>query len=134
MSGVVEIKNGFLLIDGIKYHKISELRALSEGVYDFSTTNDDDNTFRMESGRTLFLFMRLCNKAEICINKFVNSLLITDDHSELLSSDSGKGEQFQLETSQDGRVKRSIALGLSLEMPEGINMYNCYHLTLCSRR
>jgi hypothetical protein len=51
----------------------------------------------------------------------VNSLLITDDKSELLSSDSGKGERFQLKTSQDGRVKRSAALGLSLEMPEGIS-------------
>ena len=119
MSGVVEIKNGFLLIDDIKYRKISELRALSEGLYDYSTPNDNDNTFHMESGRTLFLFMRLCNKAEICINKFVNSLLITDEKSELFSSDSGKREQFQLKTSQNGRVKRDASTELSLETPEG---------------
>ncbi|XP_053400990.1 uncharacterized protein LOC123541000 [Mercenaria mercenaria] len=118
MSGVVEIKNGYLFIDNTPYRKVSELRALSKGVYDYSTANTDDNTFRMESGRTLFLFMRLCNKAEICIDKFVNSLLITDEKSVLLSSESGKGERFQLKDSQTGRVKRS-SLETSIEMPEG---------------
>ena len=122
MSGVVEIKRGFLLIDNIEYRKISELRALSEGVYDYSTQSSDDNTFRMESGRTLFLFLRLCNKAEICTNKFVNSLLITNEKSELFSSESGKSEQFQLKTSQDSRIKRDASSGLSIETPEGTSV------------
>ncbi|XP_053401006.1 uncharacterized protein LOC123523226 isoform X2 [Mercenaria mercenaria] len=119
MSGVVEIKYGYLYIDSTPYRKISELRALSKGIFDYSMANEDDNTFRMESGRTLFLFMRLCNKAEICIDKFVNSLLITDEKSVLFSSETGKSKLFQLKDTQNNRVKRTSSK-LFIEMPDGM--------------
>ncbi|XP_060596420.1 uncharacterized protein LOC132750448 [Ruditapes philippinarum] len=117
-SGIVEIKHGYIYIDNTPYHKLSELRALSEGNYNFDTANEDDNTFQMESGRTLFLFMRLCNKAELCTDKFVNSLLITNEKAVLFRSETGKRNTFQLKDKQTDRRKRSVT-ALSIEMPNG---------------
>lgn len=119
MSGVVEIKHGRLYIDNIPYLNISKLRALSEGMYDTSMEDETDNTFNMESGRTLFLFMRLCNKAEICIDKFVNSLLITNEKSILMSNENGEGKSFQLSNTNTNRKKRSSSQ-LVIEMPDGM--------------
>lgn len=113
-SGVVEIKNGSLWIDGIAFHKISELRELSEGIYDFANEDKQDNTFRMETGRTIFLFMKLCNKAEICTVKFVNTLLITNDKAVLATSMNGEAITASVGSKQR---KRRSAEDIIVETP-----------------
>lgn len=114
-SGVVEIKNESLWIDGIAIHKISELRELSEGIYDFANEDKHDNTFRMETGRTIFLFMKLCNKAEICTVKFVNTLLITNEKAVLSSSKNGEAITATVGSKQR---KRRSAEDIIVESPE----------------
>lgn len=114
-SGKVYIKGEYLYIDDFAYRKLSELRAFAEEFYGFEEENS--NEFLMETGRTLFLYMRLCNKAQRCSVKFVNSLLITNNQSVLLRSADGSG--IQLDPQSGHRGKRTTDHKLLIDLPPG---------------
>ena len=117
-SGVVEIKNGHLYFDDVQYYSLSELKVLSSGTYDSGASASSSNEFHMEIGRTLFLFLRMCNVAERCSTKLVNTLIITNENSQLSSSTNGEFISATL-TVADVRRKRSTAV-VTVETPDGM--------------
>ena len=120
-SGKAEIKQGYLYVDDNRYYKVSELRALSAGFYDTSKfSNESENIFRMDQGRTIFLKMRLCNKANICSYKFVNSILFTREKAELMTSSAGEAVIHNFVPSEATRRKRDVTVSaIQIETPEG---------------
>ena len=106
-SGVVEIKNGHLYVDNIAYYKLSELRALSSGMY--TNTNETSGDFMMEPGRTLFLFLKICNKAEICSVKLTNTVVVEGNSSELITATPGSESSHVIGSKSGSRRKRSAA-------------------------
>lgn len=116
-SGTAEIKQGKFWLDGVAYYNISDLRALSEGVYTFDDSAPQDNNFRMEPGRTVFLFMKICNKAKVCGVKLANTLLIAGDNTKTLTTADGQAVSY---TFSSTRKKRSVSNSiLAINTPAG---------------
>lgn len=117
-SGVVEIKDGHLYVDNIKYYKLSELRALSEGIYTDSNETSN-NIFMMEPGRTLYLFLKICNKAEICTVKLTNSIIMEGNSSKLITASPDKETVYALGSPVTSKRKRSTA-DVQVVLPAGM--------------
>lgn len=45
--------------------------------------SDENNIFRLEPGRTVFMMLQVCNKAELCSRKQLGTVLIINDQSVL---------------------------------------------------
>lgn len=128
-SGVVEIKNGFLYIDdynNLTAYNLLTLKALSDGVYNASLDNSStgSNAFHMEIGRTLFLYMRLCNKANLCATKLVNTVVITNTDTTMESSVDGMSFTLGVQPAATRR-KRTDDSGLIalISTPNGLYYY-----------
>jgi len=81
----------------------------------------------------MFLFMRLCNKAQLCSVKFVNSLLIMNNDTVLLTSSAGEAVTFEQSSGSSGRKKRSTDSNFRIDFPAGnVKRFNftmlCYVL------
>ncbi|XP_076086943.1 uncharacterized protein LOC143057517 [Mytilus galloprovincialis] len=119
VSGSASIKDGYLLIDNIKVRPLSELQNRFWNVSEDQTQNKT-SAFHMEPGRTLFLTMRVCNEAELCSNKSIGSVLITNTESILKRSDHGESVKIvdNIATGSTRR-KRSVET-IVLTTPEGL--------------
>ena len=117
-SGEATIKDGFLKINNISVYKLSDVRSLQGNVS--SVRNNDtvsSDAFVMEPGRTIFVFMRLCNKATLCSEKFVNSVLIIKENSQLLTSENGEPLTVSI-SNLNSRRKRALP-SVVVETPSG---------------
>ncbi|XP_052806219.1 uncharacterized protein LOC128235437 [Mya arenaria] len=122
-SGIVEIKEGHIYIDIVQYFNLSALQAYSEAHY---TVNENNNTsediFRMEPGRTVFIFMRICNKAQICSFKLTNSVIVKGNDSSLAISKNGTAMSVILGQSSAKNQKRSSVYSIiNATFPGGMN-------------
>ncbi|VDI28035.1 Hypothetical predicted protein, partial [Mytilus galloprovincialis] len=118
VSGSASIKDGYLLLDGIKVTRLSELQTDQ----DISTQRAENKTsiFHMEPGRTLFLTMRVCNEAVLCANKSLGSILITNDKTVLKTSEHGESiELVQSIETGSKRRKRDTNM-IVVNTPEGL--------------
>ncbi|XP_052806221.1 uncharacterized protein LOC128235438 [Mya arenaria] len=121
-SGTVEIKDGHMYINGVQYFKLSELQAYSKAHYTVKkNSNNSENIFNMEPGRTVFLFMRICNKAQICSFKLTNSVIVKGKDSSLAISKNGTAMSVILGQSPAGKQKRSSEYSINATFPGGMN-------------
>ncbi|VDI67222.1 Hypothetical predicted protein [Mytilus galloprovincialis] len=115
VSGSASIKDGYLLLDGNKVTRLSELQTVSSQLAENKTS-----IFHMEPGRTLFLTMRVCNEAVLCANKSLGSILITNDKTVLKTSEHGESiELVQSIETGSKRRKRDTNM-IVVKTPEGL--------------
>ncbi|XP_063408918.1 uncharacterized protein LOC134692399 [Mytilus trossulus] len=119
ISGSASIKDGYLLIDDIRVRPLSELKNTFWNVSEEQTQNKT-SVFHMEPGRTLFLTMRVCNEAELCTNKSLGSVLITNTESIIKRSDHGEAIHIVEYVSTDSRRRKRNAETIVLTTPEGL--------------
>ncbi|WAR05119.1 hypothetical protein MAR_020488, partial [Mya arenaria] len=122
-SGIAEIKNGHIYVNGEHYYKLSELQAFSKAHYTLKdNVNKSQDNFLMEPGRTVFLFMRMCNKAQICSFKLSNSVIVKGNESTLTTSKGGNETSVILGQHIDTKQKRSSENNLiNVTFPRGMN-------------
>ncbi|XP_052803271.1 uncharacterized protein LOC128233573 isoform X2 [Mya arenaria] len=122
-SGMVEIKDGHIYIDRVQYFKLSALQAYSKAHYTVKkNSNNSENIFHMEPGRTVFLFMRICNKALICSYKLTNSVIVKGNDSALAISKNGTGMSVTLGQSSARKQKRGSEYKMiNATFPKGMN-------------
>ncbi|XP_076087285.1 uncharacterized protein LOC143057777 [Mytilus galloprovincialis] len=119
VSGSASIKDGYLLIDDVRLRPLSELQNRFWNESEDQTQNTT-SVFHMEPGRTLFLTMRVCNEAELCTNKSIGSVLITNTKSILKRSEHGESiEIVDNIATGSTRRKRSVET-IVLTTPEGL--------------
>ncbi|CAG2204566.1 unnamed protein product [Mytilus edulis] len=119
VSGSASIKDGYLLIDNIRVRPLSELQNRFWNVSEDQTQNKT-SVFHMEPGRTLFLTMRVCNEAELCTNKSIGSVLITNTESILKRSDHGESIEI-VDNIATGSIRRKRSVEtIVLTTPEGL--------------
>ncbi|VDI71255.1 Hypothetical predicted protein, partial [Mytilus galloprovincialis] len=119
ISGSASIKDGYLLIDDIRVRPLSELQNRFWNVSEDQTQNKT-SVFHMEPGRTLFLTMRVCNEAELCTNKSLGSVLITNTESIIKRSNHGEAIHIVEYVSTDSRRRKRNAETIVLTTPEGL--------------
>lgn len=117
-SGVVEIKNGHLYVNNVQFYKLSELKALSSGMYTYSNDSSGEE-FLMEPGRTLFLFLRICNKAEICSAKLTNTVIVEGNSSQLITA-SPHAESTHVLGGNRRRKRSTGDTALQITLPAGM--------------
>ena len=118
MSGEATIKDGYLKINNISIYKLSELKALSSnGSYNPEEDLNPSEDFVMEPGRTMFVHMRLCNKAKVCTQKFVNSVVITNENSKVVTSENG--ESLAVSIGPASRRRKRDLPAISVETSSG---------------
>lgn len=117
-SGEAKIKDGYFTIDDIQVYRLSEIKALStDGSYNPENDTDSSDAFVMEPCRTMFVNMKLCNKAKICNTKFVNSVVVTNENSKLLTSTNG--EKLELAVRPPVRRRKRNLSAVTVETPSG---------------
>ncbi|KAK6192291.1 hypothetical protein SNE40_003784 [Patella caerulea] len=112
VSGKVSISDGWLLINDEQFKPI--------GVYhpNFNDTSPDNasTAFKFEPGRTLFLYMRMCNEARRCTMRLVGSSVVINNNSKVVTSSKGGPLRVNLASNEPGRQKREIEV-ISIETP-----------------
>ena len=116
VSGGCAIKDGYLTYDGQNIYSMNEINnKLDE--------TSEPGLFRMETGRELFPYLHVCNKAKLCSKKFLGSVTITSPQSEIKTSDGIKPLVFPVATSPVGikRFKRETnTKNITVQTPPGI--------------
>ena len=117
-SGEAKIEDGYFKIDDIQIYKVSEIKALStDGSYNPDNDTDSSDAFVMEPGRTMFVNMKLCNKAKICNTKFVNSVVVTNENSKLVTSTDG--EKLELAVGPPVKRRKRELPAITVQTPSG---------------
>ena len=73
----------------------------------------------MEPGRTLFTTMRICNEAEVCVEKFITTVTVTDEGSQLESSTGGEAITASLSDAKKRKKRAASSRSVSFTTPEG---------------
>ncbi|XP_067659895.1 uncharacterized protein [Haliotis asinina] len=115
MSGTVTIKDGFLKIDDINVRKLSEYRP----DYNDTMNYTDPSAFTMPPGTEMFIFMKLCNEAELCTTKLLGSSIVETDKSTLVTSTNGSSVTASIGGSGSTRKKRATG-DITVQTPDGL--------------
>jgi hypothetical protein len=116
---MVEIKNSALYLDGVAVANLSSYVVPNSDTNLTAVVVESNNGFVMEPGRTLFTTMRICNEAEVCLYKFVSTVTVTDEGSQLETSTNGEAISASL-TDAKKRKKRSTSRDVSFTTPSGM--------------
>ncbi|KAL5014713.1 hypothetical protein ScPMuIL_008983 [Solemya velum] len=120
VSGYMEIKNGNLLINGTVIHRLSELKPPDFNNTANDTKLDENNGFLMEVGRTLFIKMKLCNEANLCLIREVADVVITGDQTAMATSKNGKKVDVTVNLPDGADRKKRATHSLTVETPDGL--------------
>ncbi|XP_076085497.1 uncharacterized protein LOC143056293 [Mytilus galloprovincialis] len=81
-SGTIKIQNGWLTINTADVRRLSELNpAQDSSLSETERLSDDNNVFKMEPGRTIFMMLQVCNEAVLCTPLQIASVLVINDKS-----------------------------------------------------
>ena len=103
------------MYNGQKMYSINELRM------DYTSDVTEDGTFRMEPGRVIFIYIKLCNEAYRCGVKSMGTVTITSDYSQSGVSDGQSA--ITLTLTEDSR-KRAVPVEIDFTTPSGILLIN----------
>ncbi|KAL5006496.1 hypothetical protein ScPMuIL_015302 [Solemya velum] len=120
VSGQMVIKNGDLMINNKTIWRLSQLKPQSTNVTDLNAEVDVNNVFKMEVGRTLYVKMRLCNEANLCVLRAVSQVVITDDKTQMVTSENGTKLEIHVTLPDSASRKKRAAHGLSIQTPDGL--------------
>ncbi|XP_048250793.1 uncharacterized protein LOC124111176 [Haliotis rufescens] len=115
MSGTVTVKDGFLKVDDIIVRKLSEYRP----DYNDTVNHTDSTAFTMPPGTEMFIFMKLCNEAELCTKKLLGSSVVETDKSTLATSTNGSSITASVGGSGSTRKKRATG-DVTVQTPDGL--------------
>ncbi|KAL5015119.1 hypothetical protein ScPMuIL_009389 [Solemya velum] len=120
VSGYMEIKNGNLLINGTVIHRLSELKPPDFNTTTNDTKLDENNVFLMEVGRTLFIKMKLCNEADLCLIREVADVVITGDQTAMATSENGTKVDVTVNLPDGADRRKRATHSLTVETPDGL--------------
>lgn len=110
------VESGNLEIDNQIMYRISELKLPSVNYTSDDAELDKNNILLLEVGRTIFVKMRLCNVAKLCVIREVATVVIINSLTETATSENGTRVNItvSLPDGEDGTKNN-----LNMETPEG---------------
>ena len=120
ISGDALIKDGCLWINGRKIWNLAQIRPMDPSEENVDLTLAQNNVFRMEPGRTVFITCRLCNEAELCTNKSLGSITMMGANAVLKTSVNGSAISISAAAvAPIGRRKRQASNNIVVLTPSG---------------
>ncbi|XP_064646638.1 uncharacterized protein LOC135499666 isoform X2 [Lineus longissimus] len=117
-AGKFEIKSGAVYINGKKLNDLCKYIKPSRKSNYEQKANKGSCVFRMETGRTVFICMRFCDKADQCTLKEGGSVsFLEDGKSTVASSQNGKAISVTVTKSSRKRAVNSVAV---IKTPDGL--------------
>ncbi|KAK3103480.1 hypothetical protein FSP39_019545 [Pinctada imbricata] len=116
-SGEVKIMDGAIYVNGKVLSRLSEVKAFDPNQTDADRAAPENNVFRMEPGRTVFLTMRVCNKAVLCSNKSLGTLTMASQGAVFKKSEGGAAIDAIVQIPDGGGRKRRTAQSVEILTP-----------------
>ncbi|KAK3609657.1 hypothetical protein CHS0354_035942 [Potamilus streckersoni] len=119
-SGEAAIVDGYVAINGIKVYRISEL-VPTNNFSDPKYASSEGNVFHMEPGRTMFVYIRICNYAMRCTYQLSGIVVIESDGSQLFTSKNGTEITAEVSLPSSRKKRASSFNELTITTPSGMD-------------
>ena len=122
VSCEAKIFNGSFWCGDTRIARLSEARPYKINETDEERARVENNVFNMEPGRTLFISLRVCDKAFNCGWKKVGTIIIKSEGSTFARSQNGEAIDVVvvMSTEDSSRRKRSLsAPNVEITTPSG---------------
>ncbi|XP_048258679.1 uncharacterized protein LOC124137747 [Haliotis rufescens] len=112
-SGTVTVTDGYLKVNGVAIYTLSQFKP----DYNVSVNTTDKSAFTMAPGTEMFIFMKMCNEAQLCTTKLLGSTVVETDMSTMATSSDGSA--VTVDVGDGGRRKRDVS-GVTVSTPDGL--------------
>ncbi|XP_046547050.1 uncharacterized protein LOC124257104 [Haliotis rubra] len=113
-SGTVTIEDGYLKLNGHNIYMLSQYKSDYNASVHGTT---DKSAFTMAPGTEMFIFMKMCNEAQLCTTKLLGSTIVETDKSTMATSSNGSA--FTVGVGGGARRKRDLS-GVTVSTPGGL--------------
>ncbi|XP_046574117.1 uncharacterized protein LOC124282192 [Haliotis rubra] len=113
-SGTVTVEDGYLKLNGHNIYMLSQYKAGSDAS---DNTTTDKSAFTMAPGTEMFIFMKMCNEAQLCTPKLMGSIIVETDKSTMATSPDGSA--VTVGVGGGVRRKRDVS-GVTVSTPDGL--------------
>ncbi|XP_046562952.1 uncharacterized protein LOC124271845 [Haliotis rubra] len=113
-SGTVTVADGYLKIDDYNIYMLSQYKA------DYNSSvhgTTDRSAFTIAPGTEMFIFMKMCNEAQLCTTKLLGSTIVETDKSTMATSSNGSA--VTVDVGGGARRKRDLS-GVTVSTPDGL--------------
>ncbi|XP_046547054.1 uncharacterized protein LOC124257108 [Haliotis rubra] len=112
-SGTITVADGYLKLNGNVVYTLSQLKTN----YNASNTTTDRSAFTMAPGTEMFIFMKMCNEAQLCTTILLGSTIVETDKSSMATSSDGSA--VTVDVGGGARRKRDVS-GVTVSTPDGL--------------
>ncbi|XP_048258717.1 uncharacterized protein LOC124137708 isoform X1 [Haliotis rufescens] len=115
-SGTVTVADGYLKLNGRNIYMLSQYKPGYNASIPGTT---DKSAFTMAPGTEMFIFMKMCNEAQLCTTKLLGSTLVETDKSTIATSSDGSA--VNVDVGGGARRKRDVS-GVTVSTPDGLQV------------